>query len=73
MAPGGCSLIPDLVLDFLRAGGKRLMPVLCALGRAAGGGTSVGPGIVRVGAVLEMFHAFALIHGDLSSSEKDRA
>ncbi|MGW0999528.1 polyprenyl synthetase family protein [Streptomyces sp. NPDC002523] len=60
--------------DFLFAGGKRIRPVLCALGWYAGGGRP-GPlptRVAQVAASLEMFHAFALIHDDLMDRSDTR-
>ncbi|MFI1200204.1 polyprenyl synthetase family protein [Streptomyces sp. NPDC020883] len=51
--------------EFLSAGGKRLRPVLCALGWQAATGTPPPKPVVRVAASLEMFHAFRLIHDDI--------
>lgn len=50
---------------FFRAGGKRLRPLLCACGWLAARGGRETAGLIRVGAALEMFHAFALIHDDV--------
>ncbi|KOT97715.1 geranylgeranyl diphosphate synthase [Streptomyces rimosus subsp. pseudoverticillatus] len=61
------------VLDrFLRAGGKRLRPLLCVCGWHAAGG---GPGlevVLRAAAALELFHAFALIHDDVMDGSDTR-
>ncbi|UQA90638.1 polyprenyl synthetase family protein [Streptomyces halobius] len=58
--------------DFLTAGGKRLRPILCVMGwHAAGGHGDTGP-VVRVGAALEMFHAFCLIHDDVMDNSCTR-
>ncbi|MFJ9597925.1 polyprenyl synthetase family protein [Streptomyces virginiae] len=61
--------VPAVLLEFVRAGGKRVRPLLCGLGwQAAGGGRAEGGAegvVVRVAASLELFHAFALIHDDL--------
>jgi len=61
----------DLVRDFVLGPGKRTRPALCLLGwRSGGGGDS--PGIVRVAAALEMFHAFCLIHDDVMDESDTR-
>ncbi|MEU1803393.1 polyprenyl synthetase family protein [Streptomyces sp. NPDC019937] len=61
------------VLDrFLRAGGKRLRPLLCVCGWHAARG---GPGlevVLRAAAALELFHAFALIHDDVMDGSDTR-
>ncbi|GGV58320.1 polyprenyl synthetase family protein [Streptomyces spectabilis] len=54
--------------DFLAAGGKRLRPLLCGLGWHAASGQNATAPVIQVGAALEMFHAFALIHDDIMSS-----
>lgn len=61
----------DQVDALVRAGGKRLRPRLCALGYAAGGGEP-GPGIVRIGAALELLHTFALILDDVMDASSMR-
>jgi geranylgeranyl diphosphate synthase type I len=50
---------------FLRAGGKRLRPVVCVAGWHAAGGRGVPLPVLRTAAALEMFHAFCLIHDDI--------
>ncbi|MBB5109971.1 polyprenyl synthetase family protein [Streptomyces spectabilis] len=58
--------------DFLAAGGKRLRPLLCVLGwQAAAGRGPIAP-IIQVGAALEMFHAFCLIHDDIMDNSASR-
>ncbi|HEX2316318.1 MAG TPA: polyprenyl synthetase family protein, partial [Thermomonospora sp.] len=52
------------VREFILRGGKRIRPTLCYWGwRGAEAGDS--PGIIRVAAALEVFHAFCLIHDDI--------
>jgi geranylgeranyl diphosphate synthase type I len=54
----------EVVREFL-SGGKRLRPLFCYCGwLAAGGAPDEGP-VPRIGAALELFHAFALIHDDV--------
>jgi geranylgeranyl diphosphate synthase, type I len=53
------------------AGGKRLRPVLCVLGHMAAAGVLDEP-VAMVGASLEMFHAFALIHDDVMDGADTR-
>jgi geranylgeranyl diphosphate synthase type I len=65
-APDAC--LPPVV-DVVReavAGGKRLRPVFCHCGWMAGGGTADDSAVTRViGAALELFHSFTLIHDDI--------
>ncbi|MGW4380741.1 polyprenyl synthetase family protein [Kitasatospora sp. NPDC004531] len=65
---------PTALADFVAAGGKRIRPVLCLLGWQAAGGTGE-QGLtraVRVGAALEMFHAFCLVHDDVMDHSDTR-
>ncbi|MFF8774298.1 polyprenyl synthetase family protein [Kitasatospora sp. NPDC015120] len=66
--------VPVALSDFLRAGGKRIRPLLCVLGWQAGGGVGErGLGqAVQVGAALEMFHAFCLVHDDVMDRSDTR-
>ena len=60
--------LPTWLRDLVRAGGKRLRPRMCHWGFVAAGGRADTPAhehVVRVGAALEMLHAFALIHDDV--------
>ncbi|MEB3366686.1 polyprenyl synthetase family protein [Saccharopolyspora mangrovi] len=71
-APDACvPPLVEVVRDFL-AGGKRLRPLFAACGWATGGGDRDDPAAVRVGAALELFHAFALIHDDVMDSSDSR-
>jgi geranylgeranyl diphosphate synthase, type I len=56
---------------LVRAGGKRLRPILCVLGHEAGGGAVEGS-ILRAGAALELLHTFALIHDDVMDDSPTR-
>lgn len=64
-APDDC--LPPLirVIDGFIAGGKRLRPLFCVCGWVAAGGEQDAPAVREVGAALELFHAFALIHDDV--------
>jgi geranylgeranyl diphosphate synthase type I len=53
------------------SGGKRLRPVFCCLGYRAGGGED-DDAIARIGAALELFHTFALIHDDVMDEGRTR-
>ncbi|MEU4565605.1 polyprenyl synthetase family protein [Micromonospora sp. NPDC023956] len=63
----GIELLRSFVLG---AAGKRTRPTFCHLGWRARGGD--GPGVVRVAAALELFHAFALIHDDVMDDSDTR-
>ena len=69
--------LPDavpLVTEIRRvveAGGKRLRPVLCYWGYAAGRGAP-GDAIVRAAAALELLHTFAVVHDDIMDSSHER-
>ncbi|MFJ3880237.1 polyprenyl synthetase family protein [Streptomyces sp. NPDC090077] len=66
----------DVLRGFVLGGGKRLRPLLCACGWYAAGGTGDTGEVVTVGAALEMFHAFALVHDDVmdrSATRRGRA
>ncbi|SFT33088.1 geranylgeranyl diphosphate synthase, type I [Actinopolyspora lacussalsi subsp. righensis] len=56
--------LAEVVSRFV-TGGKRLRPMFCVCGWAAAGGDVATPAAFRVGAALELFHAFALIHDDV--------
>lgn len=71
-APDACvPPLVEVVRDFI-TGGKRLRPLFCACGWAAGGGDLDDSAAVRIGAALELFHAFALIHDDVMDSSDAR-
>ena len=61
----------DEVDRMVRAGGKRLRPLLCWLGYRAGRGGNE-EGIARVAAAIELFHTFALIHDDVMDGSPSR-
>ncbi|MFJ4094111.1 polyprenyl synthetase family protein [Kitasatospora sp. NPDC089913] len=59
--------------SFLDAGGKRLRPLLCAIGWYAAGSRGPLPeAVVRTASALEVFHAFALIHDDVMDRSETR-
>ncbi|MGW2556957.1 polyprenyl synthetase family protein [Streptomyces sp. NPDC001635] len=64
--------VTEVLRDFLLRGGKRLRPLLCALGWQAAGGHGTPAPVVRVAASLEMFHAFCLIHDDVMDRSTTR-
>lgn len=53
----------------LRAGGKRIRPVLAMLASEAAGGS--GRDALPVGLAIEMIHTFSLIHDDLPALDND--
>ncbi|MBT2453149.1 polyprenyl synthetase family protein [Streptomyces sp. ISL-43] len=57
---------------FVRAGGKRMRPLLCVCGWLAGGGRGDWAAVVRTAASLELFHTFALIHDDVMDHSTTR-
>ncbi|MET8979306.1 polyprenyl synthetase family protein [Streptomyces sp. NPDC004539] len=58
--------VTSLLRDFVLNGGKRVRPLLCAVGWCAAGGDPQPPEyVIQAAASLEMFHAFALIHDDV--------
>ncbi|GGU89776.1 geranylgeranyl pyrophosphate synthase [Streptomyces albospinus] len=61
-----------VLAEFLVVGGKRLRPVLCALGWQAASGAPPPEPVVRVAAAVEMFHAFCLIHDDIIDQSHTR-
>jgi geranylgeranyl diphosphate synthase, type I len=64
-APDEC--LPPVVAAVREslAGGKRVRPVFCHCGWLAGGGDPDATPVARIGAALELFHSFALIHDDI--------
>ncbi|WP_017974885.1 polyprenyl synthetase family protein [Actinopolyspora halophila] len=61
----------EVIRDFV-SGGKRLRPLFCVCGWVAAGGDVAAPAVFRVGAALELFHAFALIHDDVMDASAYR-
>lgn len=55
----------DALESFVLGGGKRLRPRFAHWGCRAAGGDPTDPRLVDVGAAIELFHAFALIHDDV--------
>jgi geranylgeranyl diphosphate synthase type I len=69
---GELSQFAELLRDCLRAGGKRIRPVLCVLGWQAAGGRGEAAHVFRWAASLELFHLFALIHDDVMDDSATR-
>ncbi|AWZ03665.1 MULTISPECIES: polyprenyl synthetase family protein [unclassified Streptomyces] len=63
--------LAELLRDFTSEG-KRLRPLLCAIGWKAVGGGAGTEALFRVAASLEMFHAFTLIHDDVMDQSDTR-
>lgn len=61
----------EAVREFT-ATGKRVRPLFCTAGWVAAGGDAGAEPICRVGAALEMFHSFALIHDDIMDASVSR-
>ncbi|HUF12118.1 MAG TPA: farnesyl diphosphate synthase [Longimicrobiales bacterium] len=55
----------------LRAGGKRLRPVLCAAAWRAVAQAEPPPALLRAGAAIELIHAYSLVHDDLPFMDDD--
>lgn len=66
--------LPTRLDGVLRSGGKRLRPLMCHWGYECSGEDSPAgrDAAVRVGAALELLHAFALIHDDVMDESDTR-
>ena len=67
--------LPGLVADLVLGGGKRFRPLMCHLGWVAAGGAAGGadPDVpVRIGAALELLHAFGLAQDDVMDGSATR-
>ncbi|MFD7836811.1 polyprenyl synthetase family protein [Streptomyces sp. NPDC059761] len=60
------------MLRTFTAEGKRLRPLLCAVGWRAVGGAGDRDALLYVAACLELFHSFALIHDDVMDRSATR-
>jgi len=63
--------IIDQLAEVALNGGKRMRPLLCCWGYAAGGGINA-LGIVRAAASLELLHTFAIVHDDIMDAALSR-
>jgi geranylgeranyl diphosphate synthase type I len=71
-APDECLLpVVEGVREYV-AGGKRVRPVFSHCGWLAAGGDPAALAIARIGAALELFHSFALIHDDIMDGSELR-
>jgi geranylgeranyl diphosphate synthase, type I len=68
--PGSEAAVEEIE-RLVRAGGKRLRPILCMLGHEAAGG-AIGRSILRAGAAIELLHTFAVIHDDVMDDSPAR-
>jgi geranylgeranyl diphosphate synthase type I len=68
-APASAELV-DEIERLVRAGGKRVRPILCVLGHASAGGRVVD--VVPAAAGLELLHTFMLVHDDVMDDERER-
>ncbi|MFD5554650.1 polyprenyl synthetase family protein [Streptomyces sp. NPDC127068] len=63
----------SVLKEFVAAGGKRLRPLLCVLGRHCAGALGPVPqAVIDTAAALELFHASALIHDDIMDNSDTR-
>ncbi|HEX6588425.1 MAG TPA: farnesyl diphosphate synthase [Longimicrobiales bacterium] len=59
-------------IDYaVRAGGKRLRPVLCATAWSAVTGAEAPAAVWRAAAAVELIHAYSLVHDDLPFMDDD--
>jgi geranylgeranyl diphosphate synthase, type I len=68
-APASAELV-DEIDRLVRAGGRRVRPILCVLGHAAAGGRIED--VVPAAAGLELLHTFMLVHDDVMDDEWER-
>ena len=71
-APDACLLPVVAAIREYVGGGKRVRPVFCHCGWLAAGGDQDAQAPARIGAALELFHAFALIHDDIMDGSELR-
>jgi geranylgeranyl diphosphate synthase type I len=69
--PNAAFLVDDLHRAVL-SGGKRLRPAFCHWGYVGAGGRCPELDVVRLGAALELLHAFALVHDDVMDGSPTR-
>ncbi len=71
-APDACLLPLVAVLREFLEGGKRIRPMFCHCGWLAAGGDPDAEQPVVLGAALELFHTFALVHDDIMDGSDRR-
>ncbi|MGI8425613.1 MAG: polyprenyl synthetase family protein [Actinomycetota bacterium] len=68
--------IVDQLAEVALNGGKRMRPLLCCWGYAAGGGIAEGASdssrVVKAAASLELLHTFAIVHDDIMDAALSR-
>ena len=69
--PSLVCLVDDLA-DFVLRGGKRLRPAFVFWGFIAAGGRPDDERVHRLGAAIELLHAFALLHDDVMDGARTR-
>ncbi len=62
----------EAALHLVRAGGKRLRPAVVVLSARVAGGREAGARAVPLGAAVELFHTFTLIHDDIMDRDDFR-
>ncbi len=70
-APAGPARIHEAMRYSLRAGGKRLRPVLALAAAEVAGGEAALASALPVAAALECIHTYSLIHDDLPCMDDD--
>jgi geranylgeranyl diphosphate synthase, type I len=63
-------VLVDEIERLVRAGGKRVRPLLCVLGHTAAGGRVED--VMPAAAGLELLHTFMLVHDDVMDDELER-
>jgi geranylgeranyl diphosphate synthase, type I len=71
-APDECLLPIVAAIREYVTGGKRIRPVFCHCGWLAAGGDPDAHEVACIGAALELFHSFALIHDDIMDGSELR-
>lgn len=65
LLPGLPDAVGRPIAHALRAGGKRLRPILCVTAYRASGGGDGDPAVYRLAGALELIHTYSLMHDDL--------
>ncbi|MBI5223047.1 polyprenyl synthetase family protein [Candidatus Micrarchaeota archaeon] len=64
--------IYGLLIPYLRAGGKRVRPLLVYLCAAASGRKTPDPILEEIASIIELFHNFTLVHDDIEDDSQFR-